>query len=187
MPASNGNGVSGAADLCPATSLHTQGKATALCQGDTPCRVGGGQPRHCPGAEGPGHLRCVLPSHTRHGAKGSDSRAFSRSLWSQGGMQCPVVGPCKTLRICPMLTAWMKAKGTRPQGTSNGQGCPAKLSPLGVVLEPGEGCALLSGTGGPVQVRPLALLCPHSKLHGRRCTPRHGFTRKQPILVAQSG
>lgn len=64
----------------PAASLHAQGKATALCQGDTACWVGGRQPRHRPGggahAEGPGHLRCVLPSQRAARSQGQRQPRF---------------------------------------------------------------------------------------------------------------
>ena len=191
----------------PSASLHMpKGKPPPCVREDVPCRVGSGQPRHRPRGGhtqrgpgttapcrglGPARLCCALPSQRTGGSQGQRQPHFL-TLPVESGRNAASCGPwpCETLGICPMLTARMKAKGTSPRGGSDGQGCPAELPSLGtaprVLGTAGDVSRSRQDASGPVQVRPLALLSPPEP-HGRRSARRRGFTRKQPILVAQSG
>lgn len=96
-------------------------------------------------------MRCG--ASTGEGAKASDSHGFSCSLWT---VSCGP-WPCEMLGICPMLTAWIKAKGTRPQDGSDGWGCAilGHYTPCPGHIE--DMPHSWQDASGPAQVRPLAV------------------------------
>lgn len=142
----------------PASLCMPKGKPPPHGREDAPCRMGGGQPWHHPWGDTQRGARAPQPrAGGSGGAKARDSRAFSHSLWSQGRTGRPAV--------------------------------PGPTGPMAPVPRPGHGgghAPLPQDAGGPAQVRPLALPS-HQEPPGRRSARRRGFTRNQPILVAQSG
>lgn len=118
----------------PTASLRVpKGKPLPHTREDAPCQVGSGQPWHRPqgghAQRGPGTTALC------RGLRGSQGQRQPHflTLPLESGWDVASCSPwlCETLEICPALTTWTKAKGTSPQGGSDGRGCPAELPSLG--------------------------------------------------------